>query len=248
MWLRRGRRRETVAALPRPGDPLLLHQIAQIAIDMLGHDPQRHFAQRGQVALPEKIFRRRRPRGRRDRLCLRAAARAALRREVDEYDLVGQIEDGIGNGLPHGGTSDLPDGVAPAFEVLDVDRGENVDAGVEQFNDVLVALRMTRTGRVGVRELVDERECGCQGRMASRSISPNFVPRWSIFARGTMGRPASSASVSRGRGSRRRQRPRRGPPFVPAAPPEASRKFCPRPGTCRKRSSACRGPLSLPGV
>jgi hypothetical protein len=44
--------------------------------------------------------------------------------------------------------------------VLDVDGRQDVDPGLEQVLDVLVALLVLEARRVGVRELVDERELG----------------------------------------------------------------------------------------
>ena len=51
------RDKQTVTAFPRPGDPFLLHDVAQVAIDMFRDDPQRHFSQCGQIALAEEILR-----------------------------------------------------------------------------------------------------------------------------------------------------------------------------------------------
>ena len=45
--------------------------------------------------------------------------------------------------------------------MLDVEGGVHVDAGVEQLVDVLIPLGMPGSGRVGVRQLVDEGEHGC---------------------------------------------------------------------------------------
>ena len=42
--------------------------------------------------------------------------------------------------------------------MLDVDRGIDVDAARQQFLDVEIALRMAAAGRVGVGELVDQRD------------------------------------------------------------------------------------------
>jgi hypothetical protein len=80
--------------------------------------------------------------------------------EVDELDLVGEFEDGIGDGLVDGGAGDLTDGVGAAFDVLDVERGEDVDTGVEEFDDVLVTFGVAPTFGVGVGELVHEDEAG----------------------------------------------------------------------------------------
>ena len=42
--------------------------------------------------------------------------------------------------------------------MLDVERGVDVDAGVEQLRDVLPALGVARAGRVGVRQLVEQQQ------------------------------------------------------------------------------------------
>ena len=52
----------------------------------------------------------------------------------------------------------LRDDVVQAFDVLDVQRGVDVDAGGQQFLDIQVALGMPAAGRVGVGELVDQHE------------------------------------------------------------------------------------------
>ena len=42
--------------------------------------------------------------------------------------------------------------------MLDVERGENINAGIEYFLHVLPAFRMTRAGGVGVRQFIYERK------------------------------------------------------------------------------------------
>ena len=49
-------------------------------------------------------------------------------REVDELDRVGAVEDGIRDRLAHAHAGDLRDDVVQALDVLDVDRGVDVDA------------------------------------------------------------------------------------------------------------------------
>ena len=44
--------------------------------------------------------------------------------------------------------------------MLDVERGPNVDAGVQQFLDILPPLRVAAVRRVGVGEFVDEDQLG----------------------------------------------------------------------------------------
>ena len=53
---------------------------------------------------------------------------------------------------------DLRDDVVQAFDVLDVDRGIDVDAAVEQLLDVEVALGMAAARRIGVGEFVDQND------------------------------------------------------------------------------------------
>ena len=55
---RADRDQQAIPTLPRPGDFFLRHDVAQIAIDMFGHQAQRHFAQRREIAFAEEIFRR----------------------------------------------------------------------------------------------------------------------------------------------------------------------------------------------
>ena len=46
----------------------------------------------------------------------------------------------------------LAHGVGAALDVLDGERGDDIQAGVEQFRHVLPAFRVTRAGGVRVRE------------------------------------------------------------------------------------------------
>ncbi len=46
--------------------------------------------------------------------------------------------------------------------MLDVDRGVDVDAGSEQFLNVLPTLGMPTAGRIGVRQFVDQHQCRCR--------------------------------------------------------------------------------------
>jgi hypothetical protein len=60
--------------------------------------------------------------------------------DVDVDDFVGALEQAVGDGLADGGAGRAVDGVVERFEVLDVDGGHDVDAGVEQLEHVFVAL------------------------------------------------------------------------------------------------------------
>ena len=111
-------------------------------LDRLGQLAQRDLAQRAQVLdAEEAVERGRDPRLRVDLAGLQAGDQV-LGREVDEHDLVrlGQLL--VGHGLAHLDAGQLGHLVVERLEVLDVDGGEDVDAGVEDVLDVLVALRV----------------------------------------------------------------------------------------------------------
>ena len=81
-------------------------------------------------------------------------------RQVDDHHFVGLVEHPVGHRLPHPDAGDAADHVVQRLQVLHVDGGPDVDAGVEQLLDVLPALGMARAGHVGVRQLVDQDQCG----------------------------------------------------------------------------------------
>ena len=81
-----------------------------------------------------------------------------LDRDVDVDDLVGAIEERVGHGFTHADAGHAADGVVERLEVLDVDRGEHADAGIEKLEDVLIALFVRAARDVGVGELVDDAE------------------------------------------------------------------------------------------
>ena len=113
-----------------------------------------------------------------------------LRRHVDELDLVGATDDGVGDRLALLDARDLLDDVVDRLEVLDVERRDHGDPGVEQHVDVLPALLVRGAGHVRVRELVDERDLRACARGWRRRPSPRTsLPRYSIGRRGTTSRP-----------------------------------------------------------
>ena len=83
--------------------------------------------------------------------------------DVGEDDLVGLIEDPIGDGLADGDAGERLDAGGEGFDVLDVDGDEDVDAGIEEVDDILVALVVAAALDVGVCELVDEDDFGMAG-------------------------------------------------------------------------------------
>ena len=81
-----------------------------------------------------------------------------VRREIHDFDIIRRVEHRIRNGLAHTDPGDLRHHVVQALDVLDIERCEDIDPGSQDLLDVLVALRMPRTRRIGVRELIDQGE------------------------------------------------------------------------------------------
>ncbi len=85
-------------------------------------------------------------------------ARAGLAKNMRGWDLFvdRRVENPVGDRLPDPDASDAADHVVQALQMLDVDCGEDIDTGVEQFFDILPALGMPATGGVAVRQFVHQ--------------------------------------------------------------------------------------------
>ena len=127
-----------------------------IVFDPVGGAAQRELAQRHQIALAEEVARRALDLLGNVDLAGLEAREQVVGRDVDQHHLVGIVEDRVGHRLPDGDAGDAADDVVQAFEMLDVEAREDVDAARQQLVDVLPALRVARPRRVGMRELVDE--------------------------------------------------------------------------------------------
>ena len=75
--------------------------------------------------------------------------------DIDHHHFVSFLDDPVGNGFADLDAGDLPDLVVEAFEVLDVDAGKDVDAGVEEGDHVLPSFGTFGARDVGVGELID---------------------------------------------------------------------------------------------
>ncbi len=131
-----------------------------VVVDAVGGAAQRQFAQRDQVALAEEVARRVLGLLGHVDLALGQAAQQFIGGQIDQDHLGRAVEDRVGHRLPHADAGDAADGLVQAVEVLHVDRGPHIDPDGEQVFDVLPTLRMTRTGHVGMRKLIDEDQRG----------------------------------------------------------------------------------------
>ena len=83
-----------------------------------------------------------------------------LRRQIDQFDLVGVLKHAVGHGFPHLHVRDALDDVVKAFQVLDVHRRKHVDAGFKDLFDVLVAFDVPASWNVGVSQFVHQHQLG----------------------------------------------------------------------------------------
>src|SRR5581483_10774217 len=153
---------------PLPGLPRPVEAVAgPVALEALLHpvgDPQEgQLPEGGQVSDPEVV-------GQGDVEALGVVdvavgqpAPQGLGRHVDQLDLVGGPDEGVGDGLRRGNTGDLLADVGQRLEVGDVERRDDVDAGLEELVDVFPALGVAAAGGVGVGQLVDEHHVGPAG-------------------------------------------------------------------------------------
>ncbi len=130
----------------------------------IGHAPQRQLAQRQQVAAAEEpVGGGARVLGHVDLACLESR-QEVVGRQIDQLDFIGLVEDAVREGLALPHSRDLRHQVVEALEMLHIDRGPDIDAGLQQFLDVLPALGVTRRriarGNVRMRQLIDNQDRG----------------------------------------------------------------------------------------
>ena len=75
---------------------------------------------------------------------------------IHDLHLACPVKDGVGDALPDGDAGDGGHGVVEALDVLDIDGGIDVDAGLQQLLHVLVALGVAAAGGVGMGQLVHQ--------------------------------------------------------------------------------------------
>jgi hypothetical protein len=113
--------------------------LGQIVIDLRGSRLHRQFAQGSEVGLGEKRIDGGPRLLRHVDLAVAQTLKQFTRRQVDQQQFVGFLQHPVRQGFAHLHAGDAAHLIVEAFQVLDVDRGEHVDAGGEQFLNVLPA-------------------------------------------------------------------------------------------------------------
>ena len=112
-----------------------------------------------------------------------------VRRDIHQLDLVVPLEDCIRHRLTHGHAGDLCHHIIEAFDVLHVERGVHVDAGVQQLEHILPALAVAAARGVGVRELIDQDE---RRLPRQRTVEVEFLQDASLVVDCTTGEDGES--------------------------------------------------------
>ena len=149
---------QALGRLPRPLDRALAQMLDHLVVDARRRAPQRELAQRREIAKREEFLLRELCGLRQIDLAVLQPLDQVLGGDVDDDDVVGVAQHDVGHRLANDDAGHPRDDVGETFEMLNVERGPDVDARVEQFLDILPALGMAAVGRVGVRELVDDDE------------------------------------------------------------------------------------------
>ena len=136
-----------------------------LLIDPIRGAAQGQFAQGDQVSLAEEILDRAFGLVREVDLAFLEALQQFIGWQVDQHHFIGGVEYMVGHGLPDADSGNAADHIIKGFQVLDVDRRIDVDAGRQQFVHVLPALGMARALDVGMGQFVhqDEFRRACQG-------------------------------------------------------------------------------------
>ena len=136
----------------------------QLLLGLVRDETERELAQRHEVLVAEEAVEGAGDLLGRVDVAVQHAPAQLLGGRVDQLELVGPAHDPVGHPLADGDAGDLLHGVGDAFEVLDVDRADDADTGVEDLEHVLPSLGVgPRTRHVRVGELVDEGDLGLAG-------------------------------------------------------------------------------------
>ena len=129
--------------ISRMPDALLALQVApgaHLIVDAIGSTTQGQLAQGNQVAFTEEMFDGALGLAGNINLAFVQALAQIVRGQVNQHHFIGGIKEGVGHRLAHLNAGHAADHVVQAFEMLNVNRREYIDAGFEQLFYILPAL------------------------------------------------------------------------------------------------------------
>ena len=88
------------------------------------------------------------------------------RGQIHHGDLIGLLQDPIGQGFPYLDSRNLQHLIVEAFQMLDIHRSDHVDAGIQKDENVLPTFRSLGAGDVGVGNSSTRQISGFRARIA----------------------------------------------------------------------------------
>jgi len=78
-----------------------------------------------------------------------------LRGQVHQFEFRA-VQHGVRQGLADGHAGYLMDGFGPALDMLDIERGKDINPRIENLEHILITFGMARAGRIGMRKFVHQ--------------------------------------------------------------------------------------------
>ena len=147
---------DAFAGLPFRVDVVFVAVFLQRFVDVARQPEQRQLAQCGQVSHTEIVAQCGVHAVRRIDEAGGKTFAQVLRGQIDQFDAVCGTQHLVGNGFTLFAVRDGPHDVVQRFDMLHVDGGDDVDAGVQQVDHVLPAFFVRASGNVRMGQLVDE--------------------------------------------------------------------------------------------
>ena len=140
---RREANQNALLRAPAGGDPVRVEILLQLVVDHVGGQQQRQFAQFRQAA-------------RVGHAAIAGTADQGVGRRIHDFDFVGFGQKGLGQTVGGALAGDTLHLVLLFADVLHVDGGDDADAAIQQFLDILPALGIAAAGRIVIGQAIDE--------------------------------------------------------------------------------------------
>ena len=131
--------------------------IEHLDINGLRGTSQRQFTQRRQIGFGKEMTKR-------PRRLVRDIDFAGFQtfdqfvwRQINDFNF-SIIEDRVGHRLAHADSREPGNHIIEAFDMLDIERRQDIDPGIAELFDILPAFGVATARRVGVREFIDQRD------------------------------------------------------------------------------------------
>ena len=151
--------------------------IGEAPVDATGGKAQRQFAQRRQLGGREEIGERSPRRVGQIDFARRQSLDQGIGGQVDN-DQFGIVQYLVGHGFPHTDMGEARHDVIEAFDMLDIDRGGDIDPRRQQFLYILPPLGVSAARRIAMRQFIDQN----QPRMPfDRGVDVELVQRMALM-------------------------------------------------------------------